>query len=193
MTVDIPLFPLGTVLFPGGPLRLRIFEPRYLDMVSRCLREQSRFGVVAIKEGSEVGAATTFAIGTTGEIVDWRQEADGLLGITVVGRECFTLEETSRAADGLYCGRVRLHIPTHPEPLASEFAPLADLLRKLVPLGKQYHGMATAYDDAQWVSYRLAEILPLPLPAKQALLELTDTPARLARLQQSLNESGSAG
>ena len=187
------MFPLGAVLFPGGPLQLRIFEPRYLDMLSRCLREQSRFGVIAIKEGSEVGSATTFAVGTTAEIVDWRQEADGLLGITVLGRECFALEETSRAPDGLYSGRVRLRTPTPVEPLPPEFAPLADLLRKLVPLAAQYRGMATAYDDAEWVSYRLTEILPLPLPAKQALLELTDTPARLTRLRQSLNESGSAG
>jgi Lon protease-like protein len=193
VTVEIPLFPLGTVLFPGGPLQLKIFEPRYLDMISRCLRERSRFGVVAIKEGSEVGSATTFGSGTTAEIVDWRQGADGLLGITVVGRDCFALEQTSRAADGLYCGRVRLRAQMVATPLHPEFAPLADLLRKLVPLGAQYRGMATAYDDAEWVSYRLAEILPLPLPAKQTLLELTDASARLRHLRESLNESGTAG
>jgi Lon protease-like protein len=193
LTLQIPLFPLGTVLFPGGPLQLKIFEPRYLDMISRCLREQTRFGVVAIEKGSEVGAATSFSVGTTAEIVDWLQAADGLLGITVVGRDSFVLEETSRAADGLYSGRVRLRAASEATHFPSEFVPLADLLRKLIPLAAQYRGMETAYDDAEWVSYRLAEILPLPVPVKQALLELTDAPARLRRLRESLNESGTAG
>ena len=112
-TIEIPLFPLKTVVFPGGPLALRIFEPRYLDMVARCLRGTNRFGVVAIRQGSEVGAAETFDVGTLAEIVDWHQETGGLLGIPAVGRECFRLARSTRQPDGLYVGEGSL-LPPEP-------------------------------------------------------------------------------
>ena len=86
---ELALFPLKTVLFPGGPLALKIFEPRYLDMVAQCLRAESGFGVVAIERGSEVGEAETFDVGTTAEIVDWHREPGDLLGVTAVGRRSF--------------------------------------------------------------------------------------------------------
>src|SRR5215475_14572416 len=83
-----PLFPLSTVLFPGGPLPLRIFETRYLDMVRHCMRHRCPFGVTLIRAGSEVGAAAAGEIcevGTTARIVDFNSQPDGLLGITCVG------------------------------------------------------------------------------------------------------------
>ena len=193
MTVEIPLFPLNTVLFPGGPLLLRIFEPRYLDMISRCLQQGSCFGVVAIKQGSEIGAADTFRVGTLAEIVDWRQETDGVLGITAAGRGCFEIEQASRQQDGLYVGQVKLLDSELAVSLPPEHAPLSSLLRKLLSLAGHYGDIGTAYDDASWVGYRLAEIAPLPLPAKQLLLETRDALARLEQLRASLRTAADRG
>ena len=87
--MEVPLFPLNTVLFPGGPLPLRIFETRYLDMVSRCMKDDLPFGVLLIREGAEVGPAATCDVGTLARIVDWYQGSDGLLGVTAIGTERF--------------------------------------------------------------------------------------------------------
>ena len=192
MTVEIPLFPLSTVLYPGGPLQLRIFEQRYLDMISRCAQQQTCFGVVAIKHGTEVGAADTFAVGTLAQIVDFNREADGLLGITAAGRGSFAVEQVSRKPDGLYVGAVTLWEPEVSAPLPATHAQLVQLLRKLLPLDGRYRDMPAAYDDAGWVSYRLAELLPLPLPTKQRLLETRDAVTRLNHLLESVRmlESG---
>ena len=84
--VRIPLFPLNTVLFPGGPLPLRIFETRYIDMISERMREDAPFGVLLIKEGHEAGPASTYEIGTLARITDWYQGSDGLLGISHCNR-----------------------------------------------------------------------------------------------------------
>ena len=87
--MEIPLFPLHTVLYPGGPLPLRIFEQRYLDMISRCLKSESLFGVLLIKNGNEAGLAETWNVGTLAKIVDWYQGSDGLLGVTAIGQQRF--------------------------------------------------------------------------------------------------------
>ena len=185
MSIEIPLFPLKTVLFPGGPLRLRIFEPRYLDMIARCLRANNRFGVVAIRRGGEVGEAEMFGAGTLAEIVDWHQDGT-LLGIVAVGREGFDLESTSRQPDGLYVGRAVLRAREPRRPLPASHAPLAELLRNLLESLPAYRTVEPAYDDAVWVSHRLTEVLPLALPLKQELLEMTDSEARLERIAASL-------
>ena len=185
-TTELPLFPLQTVLLPGGPLALRVFEPRYLDMVARCLRGANRFGVVAIRDGGEVGPATTYEAGTTAEIVDWQQESGGLLMIVAQGRDAFRLLATRREADGLYVGQVELLEPQPPLPLPDEHAPLAALLRKLVDTLPLYRALPAAFDDAVWVGSRLVELLPLALPIKQALLETRDAGALLERLAAAL-------
>src|SRR6202040_504263 len=102
----IALFPLNIVLFPDGPLPLRIFETRYVDMVRRCMRETQTFGVVLIREGSEVGPAETFDVGTLAKIVDFHQLSDGLLGLSCVGAQRFRIRSRSRQADGLNLGEV---------------------------------------------------------------------------------------
>ena len=190
--LELPLFPLKTVLFPGGPLSLRIFEPRYLDMIARCMRGNERFGVVAIRQGSEVGPAETFEVGTLAAIVDWHQEDGGMLGIVASGRERFRLATTSRQSDGLYVGKGALIDREPRQPLPEAYAPLANLARKLLTPLTIYRQMDTAYDDAVWVSYRLSELLPLSLAQKQALLEVTDPLARLERLA-ALVPPGAAG
>jgi uncharacterized protein len=184
---ELPLFPLQTVLFPNGRLALRVFEPRYLDMVARCLRGENRFGVIAIREGSEVGAATTtYETGTSAEIVDWHQESGGLLGILAAGRTPFRLRATRREPDGLYVADVDWLEPPPPLPLPPAHAPLAALLERLLEPLPLYRGVAQALDDAVWVGGRLIELLPLALPFKQSLLETADAARRLDLLAAAL-------
>ena len=183
---DLPLFPLQTVLLPDGLLALRVFEPRYVDMVARCLRGANRFGVVAIREGAEVGAATTYDHGTSAEIVDWQQEQAGMLGILAAGREPFRLLATRREPDGLYVGSVEWLEREPKQKLAPPHEPLAALLQRLIEPLALYRGVAASFDDAAWVGGRLVEILPLALEFKQSLLETRDPSARLARLAAAL-------
>ncbi|HET7607472.1 MAG TPA: LON peptidase substrate-binding domain-containing protein [Gammaproteobacteria bacterium] len=183
---ELPLFPLQTVLLPDGLLALRVFEARYVDMVARCLRGENRFGVVAIREGAEVGAATTYDHGTSAEIVDWLEEQRGLLGILAVGREPFRLLETRREPDGLYVGSVEWLERMPAQKLLPKHEPLAALLKRLIEPLTLYRGAATSFDDAAWVGARLAELLPLAIEFKQSLLEMRDAEARLDRLAAAL-------
>ena len=180
----IPLFPLNCVLFPGGPLPLRIFETRYTDMVRSCMREQSPFGVVLIRAGAEAGeVARSAEVGTLARIVDFNALPDGLLGITCLGAERFRVQRRWRAADGLNMAEI-LRLPSAPAlPLADEYAHLAGLLRQLLPeLGDTYQFVAPDFDDAAWVSARFAEILPVELEVKQRWLEMDDPRDRLAEI-----------
>jgi len=182
-SVTLPLFPLNTVLFPGGPLPLRIFETRYTDMVRRCMREGSSFGVVLIRAGGEVGAvAQTADIGTTARIVDFHQLPDGLLGLACRGERKFRILRRLRQSDGLNLGEVEWLAAEPLVSLPAEYEHLAELLRKVLPeLGDTYAHIPQAFDDAGWVAARLLEILPLGAADKQACLELDDP---LVRLQQ---------
>lgn len=177
---NIPLFPLGTVLFPDGPLPLRVFEPRYLDMVSRCMKDETEFGIVLLRSGSETGEASTVSVGTRAKIMDWYQGSDGILGITAVGGERFRLTQTSRQPDGLYIGEVT---PVAPEPalaLPDDCEAMASLLEVIIDdLGKLYEQLGKRYDDATWVGNRFAEILPIALDEKQQCLEMNDALERL--------------
>jgi Lon protease-like protein len=186
---QLPLFPLQTVLFPGGRLALRVFEARYLDMVARCLRGENRFGVIAIRQGAEVGVATTYDVGTSAEIVDWQQEGGGLLGIVAVGHERFRLTATRREPDGLYVGEVRWLEPTPPQPLPPAHEPLAELLARLIESVPIYRGVAPEFAEANWVSGRLAELLPIGFAVKQSLLEIADPIQRLERLAAALRNN----
>lgn len=182
--VRLPLFPLNTVLFPGGPLPLRIFETRYTDMVRRCLRERSSFGVLLIRAGAEVGTVTSTAdIGTSARIVDFYQLPDGLLGITCLGERRFRVCERSKQNDGLNLGEVEWLDGDAQMPLPAEHHHLGQLLRKVLPeLSELYENVPKHFEDAGWVASRLAEILPLELSDKQTLLEMDDPLARLARV-----------
>lgn len=185
----LPLFPLSTVLFPGGQLLLRVFEPRYLSMVSRCMREGHGFGVVLIEKGSEVGSAEFVTMGTIAEIVDWHQGSDGLLGLTAEGRERFRVTSYEQQADGLYLGTIEMLVNEPREVLTEHFSGLTDLLKGLLEeAGAPYDTLPTDFDDASWVGYRLAELLPLPVSLKQSLLELEDARRRLERLEPHIAE-----
>jgi Lon protease-like protein len=186
--MKVPLFPLRTVLYPGGPLPLRIFEPRYLDMISKCLKNDSPFGVLLIKTGSEAGPATTYDIGTLARIIDWYQGSDGLLGITAVGEQRFRLLSSSREPDGLAVGDIEL-IPTETtRALTDEYRPLAKILSGVLEdLGRLYETLDKKYDDAGWVGYRFAEILPITPEQKQNCLEADDPVQRLEMMRDVLD------
>lgn len=190
--LDIPLFPLHTVLFPDGPLPLRIFEPRYIDMISACLKENCPFGVALIAEGNEVGqAALTQEVGTLARIVDWHTRHDGLLGITCVGERRFRILEQRTAANQLVRARVELLPGCRRVSLPVAYLPLADLARTLIErIGRWYADLPTRYDDAAWVGNRLAELLPVKLAQKQYLLQLEDPIQRLERLTTLLRHLG---
>jgi len=183
--VEIPLFPLGTVLFPGGPLPLRIFETRYIDLVRRCLRDDSGFGVVLIREGVEAGGpALTYDVGTYARIVDFSQQPDGLLGIRAAGERRFRIVERRRARDGLNVADVEWLPADVPQPLPEEFAELGPALDAiLAQVGEPYAALERRRDDAAWVAGRLAEILPIPPGHKQHCLELDDPVERLRFLR----------
>jgi hypothetical protein len=185
-TSGAPLFPLNTVLFPGGPLPLRIFETRYVDMVRYCMRQRCPFGVVLIRAGSEVGtsgAGDTTEVGTTARIVDFNAMPDGLLGITCIGERKFTVAKRWQQDDGLHRGDIEFAAPEEQVDLPGEFQHLGELLRKVLPeLGELYANVPKHFRDAAWVGCRLAEILPISLSEKQYCLELDDPVARLARL-----------
>ncbi len=180
-----PLFPLGTVLFPGGPLSLRIFEPRYIDMVGRCLKEDGAFVVVLIVEGREAGsgALTTAAVGTEARIVDFNRLDDGFLGLTCTGGERLRVIRAWRQDDGLNLAEVE-PIPADPAAaIPADCAHLPEALRRLYPdLGPAYERVVPRYDDAAWVGNRLAELAPLEEAVKQGLLELGDPVERLRYL-----------
>ena len=185
--IEVPLFPLKTVLFPGGPLPLRVFETRYLDMISACLKENRGFGVVLIREGEEIGTSSTYEVGTMAEIVDWYQGSDGLLGVTAEGRERFRLNTARKQKDGLNIGTVEFLSPEPRMPLPERFAPMARILEEVMDdLGSHYQEIAKNYKDASWVGYRFAEILPLPLEQKQSYLEMNDPERRLELLRPLL-------
>ncbi len=186
---DLPLFPLNTVLFPGGELSLRIFEPRYLDLIRDSARHGTGFGVCLILDGAEVGApATPAAIGTLAHIVDFDSHPDGLLGIRARGSTRFRVGATRVRDNGLVLGRAE-YWPDEPvQTVPAEFGLLATILERLLEQVGGPHAKAerVRFDDASWVGFRLAELLPLAPPERQHLLQLTDPLARLQQLMTAL-------
>ena len=187
---ELALFPLGTVLFPGGPLRLRIFEPRYLDMVRRCLKESHTFGVVLILEGEEAGAAASVAAtGTDARVVDFDALPDGLLGIDCLGEQRFRVVRRWQQEDGLNFAEVEYLAADPPCSLPAELAHLGELLREVLPrLGERYAHVEARYEDAGWVANRWAEVLPITPTDKQQLLELDDPLERLIKVAGSARQ-----
>ena len=185
---DVPLFPLNTVLYPGGPLVLRIFEPRYLDMISRCMRDGSHFGVVAIEQGGETGPVAFHDTGTLASIVDWYQEAEGILGIVAVGLGRFRVLRSATQDDGLNVGDVEMIDDEAAHGVPERYAYMAELMESIIDqLGDQYGLIDRQFDSASWVGFRFAEILPLSLDEKQRHLESNDAVGRLASLAPVLN------
>jgi Lon protease-like protein len=189
MTLNIPLFPLNVVLFPGGPLPLRIFEPRYLDMVSDCLRNNTGIGVVLIRNGHEVGeAAETHEVGTLCSISYWNRRQDGLLGITLTGEQRFRILSHQIQTDKLIRAEVELLDPMPALQMSDKYQHLVDMLQKIISqLDPPFTTMPLQYDNLDWVTARLVELLPFPLPVKQGLLEQDEPEQRVAKLHSLLH------
>jgi Lon protease-like protein len=196
---EIALFPLSSVLMPQARLPLQIFEQRYLDLVARCMRENEGFGVVWLKQGSEVSGGSLDVpniseLGTYGLIVDWDQLPNGLLGITIEGRQRFSVDALWRESDGLIKARVAMQPSTEPAPLPDQYAGLADVLRGLLrhPQIKRLN-LPIQHQDGWTVGYQLAQLLPLEESIKHALLGIDSLQQLLEELDRLLRElSGEA-
>lgn len=191
MMSELPLFPLSLVLFPGGRLPLRIFEPRYLDMVRACMRHGTPFGQLCAfppPDDAPSRAGTIASVGCAARIVDFDALDDGLLGIQCVGGARFRVQERWQQADGLWMARVEWLPEPPPQPLPPTFGLLARIISHIGELPEQPFGSVTAdrYDDADWVGFRLAEVLPLELVEQQLLLEMDHAEDRLQWLLDSL-------
>ncbi len=189
-TLDIPLFPLQTVLFPGSLLPLKIFEQRYLDMAAACMKEGKPFGICLIASGEETGeAAEPHPIGTLAEIGDWEMEQLGILQIVARGGRRFRILEKRLGAAQLQEARVEIIADNGPLAVPPERQRLLPLLRRVAgDLGPERMPEPHHFDDAEWVGYRITEILPIQNLAKQKLLELEDPLARLEILEKFLDQ-----
>ena len=172
---EIPLFPLKTVLLPGNTLELKIFEPRYLDMIATCMRENSVFGVVLIHKGEETGIdADIYSVGTTATISDWEHRADGLLGITALGVERFEILSTRTQHDGLTFAEIKLLDECNTQEIPEQFHYMLELLDHI----SAQEGRINATG-----SILLRDSLPADLPAA-AGTHAQAAPARNPRMQR---------
>ena len=187
---QVPIFPLGTVLFPGGLLPLRIFEVRYVEMAKACLKEGTPFGVCLIREGTQVGApAVPEPVGCLARIAECDVEVLGIIKVKAEGLDRFRIVASEVSRTGLVVGRIE---ELHPEPEVRDAPGLeqcAQFLRKaILGIGTERFAEPYRFEDASWVGFRLAEILPLRMDVKQKLLELTDATLRLAILHKFLQQ-----
>lgn len=192
--MELPLFPLNTVLFPQGRLSLRVFERRYLDMVTACLKSKRPFGVCMIKHGAETGpAAEPQEVGTLARIVQCDLERPGILQIVARGEERFRVRTSAARKDQLLVADVE-PLPALDGPMPAQHTRLTEALRHVLEqAGAEAWFPPARWEDAAWVSGRLVELLPLPLGLKQALLELDAVDMRLDVLAELFPRSGEGG
>ena len=199
---SLPLFPLGTVLFPGGVLALRIFEVRYLDMIGKCHKAGAPFGVVSLTEGSEVrvpGGTEAFAqVGTIATIVELDTPQPGLMVIQARGLQRFRITASDQLRHGLWVADVERLDADVPVQVPDDLKPTADALGRLIqslqlkagaggqmPLDGPYR-----LDDCGWVANRWCELLPLPVQLKQRLMALDNPLVRLELVSDVLARTG---
>lgn len=187
---DLAIFPLNVVLFPGGLLPLRIFEQRYMDMAKRCLRENEPFGVCLIRSGLEVGtAATPEFVGCTARIVEWDMHQLGVLSVKTLGEQRFRILDSRVTDAGLTRAGIELMAQDADARVPAEYDDCVRLLKAMVAEhGERIVIPPLQFESCAWVSARLAEILPLPLAAKQRLLELDDALRRIEILHKLLRQ-----
>lgn len=178
---ELPLFPLSTVLFPGGRLPLRIFEQRHLRMVSACARADREFGIVLEQSSARGSGKPIFHdLGTTARVVDFDRLEGGLLGVLCLGGSRFRVQQHRVEHDGLIVGQVEMLEDDPPTETPAEYKAAADLLRRcdggLPPALRE---PKPRWEDAGWLASRLAERLPIPMELKHELLSLNDPAQRL--------------
>lgn len=198
-TSQLPLFPLSAVMLPFGRMPLQIFEQRYLDLVRDSMRSDTGFGVVWIRRGEEVarqgsGKQQFGETGTIARIVDFDQLPNGLLGVTIEGRERFTLVDTRVAANGLVEGEVIMQPPLPPVPLKGDWESLVEVLKSL---GQHDHvrriGLDIKVNDAWQLGYTLAQLLPIDESLKYGLLNASNSDHMLDQLDLILSEISGEG
>jgi uncharacterized protein len=183
---ELPLFPLNTVLFPGGILPLRIFEPRYLDMVKECMRQDHGFGVCMIIQGEEVGQNTaSAALGCEARIIDFDQTPEGLLAITAQGGRRFHVEQVKIRSNGLVMGEVSWLEDALQPTVRPEYHLLSQILQRVLDKADISFDK-NQLENADWVSWRLAEWLPLSNLERQELLQESDAHLRLQNLLEKI-------
>ena len=196
-TNDIPLFPLNIVLFPGGRFDLQIFERRYIDLVSHCMRTGTGFGICLLKSGDETNGnnlnQTVYNTGTYAKIVDWDQLESGLLGIAVEGAVKFVAQDFWKEEDDVLHASVEFSDIESTEadviPLGDEYTALSELLRNLEdhPLVAG-RNLSIDYSDLRQLGWRLSELIPLGIDVRQELLELNDPVERLSKIEKLVSE-----
>lgn len=185
---EIPLFPLKTVLLPGNTLVLKIFEPRYLDMIAACMRENSGFGIVLIYKGEETRVdSDIYSVGTTATISDWEHRADGLLGITALGMERFEILSTRTQDDGLTCAEIKILAECQANEIPEQFYYMLELLDHISAQEGREPDVELSFAD---VLYRLVYLLPLETNLKQRLLEIPESNDRAVILHAELIRLG---
>jgi Lon protease-like protein len=197
----MPLFPLKTVLFPEGILPLKVFETRYIDMVRDCMKQNSPFGVVLIKSGQEVGtAAEPETVGCLAHITDWDMENLGVMTLLTKGGERFRIIETRILADQRLEARIEMLEADKSTTISDVHVACASALKSVIEnidaKGRAEHGndfvspfsQPPQLDSASWVANRWCEILPIPLKARQKLLELNNAESRLGIVYQYLQQ-----
>lgn len=197
LPVPLPLFPLGTVLFPGALLSLKVFEPRYLDLMSRCLRERVPFGVVCLRQGSEAGPSKKPVeleeVGTLATLDEVDGDQPGILRVRCTGGQRFRrLQPPTQQVDGLWTCPVEAlpdDPPRHPGPaMLQTVEALAGAIKALAAQGRSPFAEPYRLNDAGWVANRWCELLPVPLTAKQKLMELDDPVIRLSLVDGFLRD-----
>jgi Lon protease-like protein len=197
--MEIPLFLLKVVLHSGGRMELRVFEPRYMDMVKDCLRANSPFGVCLLAQGEEVAppdgavAVEPHAVGTLAQIADWDMPQLGILNIVVHGGQRFRIAKWRMLENQLVRAEVEL-LPDPPvTPIPGDFARLVPMLRALLEALEDPPPPPHRFFDAAWVADRWAELLPLPMDRRQEILELDDGVARLDAIYRFLEQDSGEG
>ena len=195
----LPLFPLQSVLFPGGLLRLKVFEARYLDLVGQCLRERAPFGVVCLNQGAEVRSGRDESVrfetvGVLASVQEVDAEQAGILQVRCIGSQRFSLSDPRQRADGLWQANAELidDDQTHPPPPAmrASVVALQNAIASLREQGHEPFAEPFVLDDAGWVANRWCEILPISLAAKQRLMMLDEPVLRLKLVDEFLRGKG---
>lgn len=205
----LPLFPLNTVVFPGGRLPLRVFEQRYLDMVKQAIADNMPFGIcapawgtpagaaplrgdpsAAIREGTETGGpAVPHAVGTRVRVIDWDMPETGILHIDTQAEERFVIRSTETEPGGLLVGSVETVSSEAAAAVPDELELAVEILRHIInEYGDARFPAPHEFGNAVWVGYRLSEVLPLKLSIKQSLLEMNDSVMRVRILTEFLKK-----
>lgn len=194
-TFALPLLPIHSVLFPGGRLTLKVFEARYVELANACIADNTPIGLCLIRDDIKTGmAAQPERVGCLVEIAGWEKLTGDMLSIDVHGKQRFHVDRLERGNDGRWLARATLISQEPRQSLPRKHRACAVALRRMIEhLGVAYFAQPLLFEDAVWVGYRLAELLPLKASARQDMLEMNDSLVRIEILHNFLSRQGLAG